>query len=163
MQHSPGIRQFAEFLLVGLSNAIVDLGILNLLLLLAPPHSSGMLVLENTIAVVLAILNSYLWNSRWTFRPYVTHEMRQRVLFVAQALLNVAINDLVLLGLTHVLGPGHGFSYLVTSNLAKLGAMFLASLTSFLLLRSVVFRPPLVPQLGAQAGAPRTARQPLIR
>jgi putative flippase GtrA len=139
--HLPSaLKQFAAFTLVGLSNAVVDLGILNLLLLLMPTHAPGMLVLDNTIAVSLAILNSYLWNSRWTFRAAVTHTFCQRVLFLAQALLNVTLNDLMLVGLTQVLAPGHTLSFLVLSNLAKLGAMLTASLTSFLLLRLVVFR-----------------------
>jgi putative flippase GtrA len=101
-----------------------------------------LLLLDNTLAVSLAILNSWLWNSRWTFRPQVTKQHRQRVLFVAQALLNVATNNLILLGMTSVIPASADLSALVASNLAKLAAMPGASSLSFLLLRTFVFHPP---------------------
>ena len=126
------VVQFLQFAVVGASNAVVDLGVLNLLLAL---------LLDNSIAVALAILNSYLWNTRWTFRTDVTHQQRQRALFVAQALLNIAINNVVLLAVAGILPPAPTVSSLVLNNVAKLAAMFAASSTSFLLLRLVVFRP----------------------
>jgi len=141
MRDSTVLKQFAEFLLVGLSNAVVDLGTLNLLLLLKPSHNIWMLLVDNTFAVALAILNSYAWNTRFTFRAHVTRQTRQRMLFVAQACLNVVINNLVLLGLSSMLAPASGLSSLLANNIAKLGAMVMASTTSFLLLRTVVFRP----------------------
>jgi putative flippase GtrA len=134
------IVQYVRFSLVGLSNAIVDLGILNLLLRIRPTTDPFLLVLDNTIAVAAAILNSYIWNSRWTFRPAATGSSRERVLFVAQGILNVAVNDLVLLGMTAVLEPREDLGYLVISNLAKLVAMLTASTLSFFLLRTIVFR-----------------------
>lgn len=133
------IGQYVRFIVVGLSNAAVDLGVLNLLLYLRPTHDPLMLVADNTIAVALAILNSYLWNTRWTFRLMVTGSARERVLFVAQGGLNVVVNDAVLLAMTGVLQPTQGLWYLVASNTAKLIAMLTASTTSFILLRSVVF------------------------
>lgn len=137
----PVIAQYVQFALVGASNAVVDLGVLNLLLVLYPTRSDALLLLDNTIAVALAILNSYLWNTRWTFRGAVTHQNTQRALFVAQALVNIAINNIVLIAVAGVLPPSLSLSALVLNNVAKLAAMFAASTTSFLLLRLVVFRP----------------------
>jgi putative flippase GtrA len=99
------------------------------------------LLAYNTVAVSLAILNSYLWNTRWTFRNQVTHTWRQRALFVAQALLNIATNNLVLLAVTSVLPSSADATTLLVNNVAKLFAMVAASTLSFLLLRTVVFRP----------------------
>lgn len=135
------VVQFLQFAVVGASNAVVDLGVLNLLLALHPTSMPLALLLDNSIAVALAILNSYLWNTRWTFRTDVTHQQRQRALFVAQALLNIAINNVVLLAVAGILPPAPTVSSLVLNNVAKLAAMFAASSTSFLLLRLVVFRP----------------------
>lgn len=137
----PFVTQFVRFTVVGASNAIVDLGVLNLLLALHPTRSPLTLLLDNTLAVALAILNSYVWNTRWTFRAAATHRIGQRILFVAQALLNIAINNVVLLAVASALPPSLSFSTLVLNNVAKLAAMFAASSTSFLLLRLVVFRP----------------------
>jgi putative flippase GtrA len=134
------IAQYVRFLIVGLSNAIVDLGVLNVLLYLWPTRDPLTLIAYNTVAVTLAILNSYLWNTRWTFHALATGSARERTLFVAQGALNVLLNNAVLLALTLLLRPAPDLGYFVASNLAKLCAMLTASSTSFTLLRTVVFR-----------------------
>ena len=134
--------QYIHFCTVGLSNAAVDLGVLNLLLYLHPTQSVWVLLLYNTVAVSLAILNSYFWNIRWTFRGLARKTPRERILFVAQALLNIATNNLVLLAMTGVLASvTDDLSAYLISNAAKLAAMVVASSTSFLILRTIVFRP----------------------
>ena len=55
--------KYAQFSLVGGSNALVDLGVLNLLLLLWPTRSPEILVAFNSVALVLTNGNSYLWNT----------------------------------------------------------------------------------------------------
>ena len=132
-------RQYARFLMVGVSNAVVDLAVLNVLLWANPTRDPVTLVAYNTLAVALAILNSYLWNTRWTFRAEATHTNRERVLFFGQAIVNILVNNLVLLGATELLPPTQGIPFLIWSNVAKLAAMIVASTLSFLLLRAVVF------------------------
>ena len=61
-------KKYAQFSAVGLSNMLVDVGVLNLLLFLWLTRSPEMLVLFNLAALVLANANSYLWNTVWTFR-----------------------------------------------------------------------------------------------
>ncbi len=133
--------QYLRFCLVGVSNAVVDLGALNLLLLLYPTRSDLTLLLYNTVAVMLAILNSYLWNTRWTFQEQATRSRRERTLFVAQAILNIAINNVVLFYMTDLMPSQTGEWSIFSANLAKLAAMVAASTISFLLLRTVVYRP----------------------
>ena len=53
-----GIK-YTQFSLVGASNALVDIGVLNFLILIDPTRSPGRLVLYNAVALVLANLNSY--------------------------------------------------------------------------------------------------------
>ena len=132
--------QYLRFCTVGVSNAAVDLGALNLLLLLYPTRSDLSLLFYNTIAVALAILNSYLWNTRWTFHDQATRSRRERTLFVAQAILNIAINNLVLFFMTDLLPTQAGDWSIFSANLAKLAGMMTASSISFLLLRFVVYR-----------------------
>ena len=132
-------RQYARFLMVGVSNAVVDLAVLNALLWANPTRNPLTLVAYNTLAVALAILNSYLWNTRWTFRAEATHTNRESLLFLGQALVNILVNNLVLLGATALLPPTLGVTFLIWSNIAKLAAMIVASTLSFLLLRAVVF------------------------
>lgn len=136
------VRQFSHFVTVGVTNSIVDFGVFNLLFALYPTTDIQILVLYNSLAVALAIVNSYLWNTRFTFRSGVVHGSRghrQRLLFVAQAILNVGVNDVVVAILTRLLYYQTVLNATDSSNLAKLVAMLVASLSSFVIMKYVVF------------------------
>jgi putative flippase GtrA len=135
------VLQYARFLLVGVSNAVIDLGLLNVLTILAPPHDQLIFASENSLAVACALINSYIWNARWTFAAQGTGSLRERILFVAQAVLNLVLNNAVLLGVMALLPSGQGLWLALATNFAKLCAMVVASTVSFILLRAVVFRP----------------------
>lgn len=134
-----GVR-FSKFTLVGLANAVVDIGTLNLFLWLAPTRDPSLLALYNGVALVLANLNSYFWNTRWTFRGRAQRrDPRQRLLFTLQALFNICIsNGLFFLLIRPVLVYTDIPAYLA-GNVAKLISVVVASTISFFLLRYVVF------------------------
>lgn len=134
-----GIR-FSKFTVVGLSNAVVDLGILNLFLWLASTRDPSVLALYNGVALVLANVNSYFWNTRWTFRGRAKRrDRRQRVLFTLQALFNICVsNGLFFLLVRPVLVYTEVPAYLA-GNVAKLVSIAVASTLSFFLMRYLVF------------------------
>jgi putative flippase GtrA len=134
-----GVR-FSKFTVVGLSNAVVDLGILNLFLWLASTRDPSVLALYNGVALVLANVNSYFWNTRWTFRGRAKrHDRRQRVLFTLQALFNICVsNGLFFLLVRPVLVYTEVPAYLA-GNVAKLVSIAVASTLSFFLMRYLVF------------------------
>lgn len=134
-----GVR-FSKFTLVGLANAVVDVGTLNLFIWLAPTRDPSLLALYNGVALVLANLNSYFWNTRWTFRGRAQRrDPRQRLLFTLQALFNICIsNGLFFLLIRPVLIYTDIPAYLA-GNVAKLISVIVASTISFFLLRYVVF------------------------
>ncbi len=132
--------KYAQFSLVGGSNALVDLGVLNLLLLISPTRSPELLVAFNTVALVLTNANIYLWNTLWTFRRQARHDARQVGLFGAQGLLNVAVGGLLIWLVAHGLVAYTTLSPLVGGNVAKVVSMVAASTMSFVLLRFFVFR-----------------------
>ncbi|MHB8296491.1 MAG: GtrA family protein [Acidimicrobiales bacterium] len=139
------VPQPAKFVAVGFSNAVIDLAVFNALLFANPTRYATTLVAYNTVAVVCAILNSYIWNTRWTFRAQAatsgarrTHQM---ALFVLQSVVNIAVNDAVLGTLASLLELATVLPLTLRSNLAKLAAMFFASMTSFVVMKLVVFKP----------------------
>jgi putative flippase GtrA len=136
-------RQFLSFVVVGLSNTTVDLGVFNIIYALRPTANVNWLLAYNSVAVVLAIVNSYIWNTRWTFRRGAVQQgrgvWRQRILFVAQSLLNILVNDLVVLFIAPYLMAIHGVPPRLASNAAKGVAMIVASLVSFGAMRFLVF------------------------
>jgi putative flippase GtrA len=134
-----GIR-FSKFTIVGLSNAVVDIGTLNLFLWLASTRDPSVLALYNGVALLLANINSYVWNTRWTFRSRAKrNDFRQRALFALQVLVNIAIsNGLFWIMIRPVLIHTEVPAYLA-GNAAKVISVAVASTMGFLFMRYVVF------------------------
>ncbi len=135
---SGGVR-FSKFSLVGLSNAVVDIGVLNLFLWLQPTRETTLLVLYNGVALVLANVNSYIGNTTWTFRGRAEHNLRQTTLFFLQALVNVGISTAIFWALIHPLLVDTDIPAYLVGNVAKITSVAVASVVSFFLLRYVVF------------------------
>ena len=135
-----GSIRFSKFTLVGFSNAVLDIGTLNLFLWLASTRDPALLALYNGVALVLANLNSYVWNTRWTFRGRAKRRnLRQRVLFTVQALFNISVsNGLFFVLIRPVLIYTDVPAYLA-GNVAKIISVVVASTISFFVLRYVVF------------------------
>lgn len=134
-----GSIRFSKFSVVGLSNAAVDIGVLNLFLWLQPTREVYLLVIFNGIALVLANANSYLWNTLWTFRGRAEHDLRQGVLFALQALINIGVSNTLFWALIHPLIVNTEIPIYLVGNVAKLGSVLVASTISFFIMRYVVF------------------------
>ena len=133
--------KYTQFSLVGASNILVDIGVLNLFLVLVPTRSPELLVVYNVGALILANANSYLWNTLWTFRHQARHDAKQVSLFTAQGLLNAGVGSLLLWLAAHGLRAYTDLSALASGNVAKAISMLAASTLSFVFLRFFVFRP----------------------
>lgn len=134
-----GVR-FSKFTVVGISNATIDIGTLNLFLWLASTRDPAVLALYNGVALLLANLNSYVWNTRWTFRGRAKrNNLRQRALFALQVLANVTVsNGLFWIMVRPVLVYTEVPAYLA-GNVAKLISVVFASIMSYFFMRYVVF------------------------
>jgi putative flippase GtrA len=62
-----GIVQFIKFGVVGVSNTLVDWAVFYLLTNFIFGSGSGELV-SKAIAFAVAVINSFIWNSAWTFK-----------------------------------------------------------------------------------------------
>ena len=134
-----GGKRFSKFSLVGLSNAAIDVGVLNLFLWLEPTRDVPMLVLFNGVALVLANFNSYVWNTLWTFRGRAEHDTRQIVLFALQGLVNVGISNGLFWALVHPIIVYTEVPTYLAGNVAKIISVTVASTISFFIMRYVVF------------------------
>ena len=135
-----GSVRFSKFTVVGFSNAVVDLGTLNLFLWLASTRDPSVLALYNGVALLLANVNSYVWNTRWTFRGRAKrNNFRQRALFGLQVLVNIAIsNGLFWVMIRPVLIYTEVPAYLA-GNVAKIISVLVASTIGFFFMRYLVF------------------------
>jgi putative flippase GtrA len=134
-----GGKRFSKFSLVGLSNAAIDIGVLNLFLWLEPTREVPLLVLYNGVALVMANLNSYIWNTLWTFRGRAEHDKRQIVLFALQVLVNIGISNGLFWALVHPIIVYTEVPTYLAGNVAKIISVTVASTISFFIMRYVVF------------------------
>ncbi|MCA0173241.1 GtrA family protein [Bacillus sp. RAR_GA_16] len=133
-----GSKQVMSFSAIGVMNALVDIGALNLLMLFFPTDDRIQLILYNTIAYVLAIINSYFWNAKLTFPSKAIHDRKQVFLFIVQAVIALGISNLVFYGALLIF-EWTSFPRYIERNISKGLAMLLSSASSFFMMKHLVF------------------------
>ncbi len=90
-------RQATRFCIVGIINTVVDILVLNLLIeITGTGHSGPLFTAFKTISFLVALLNSFYMNSRWTFagdsgtRPTVTQGAQFVIISVVASVVNIA-------------------------------------------------------------------------
>ncbi|MDN5697058.1 MAG: GtrA family protein [Rubrobacter sp.] len=131
--------RFSKFSVVGVANAAVDYGVLNLLIFLYQPDSNTDLVLYNLLALIAANINSYIGNAFWTFRERAEPSSRQRVLFALQALVNIGVSSGLFWLCIYLLSSYTSLPLFVGENIAKTVSIVTASVMSFFIMRHLVF------------------------
>src|SRR5437868_14495448 len=89
------LLEFKRFVIVGIVNTAVDLGVLNALILLSGTgHSGFSYSVLKTISFTVALANSYYLNRTWTFkaRPVQKSTVRTAGQFVFISVLGAIIN-----------------------------------------------------------------------
>lgn len=116
-------RRFIKFAIVGAFGAVVDFGVLNLLVLAAGMPK----VWANTCSFTAAVLSNFTWNRLWTFPESRERALgRQLVQFAVVNVVGLGINQLVFLNLDHyVFSPMLGqLGYNVAKAIAILIVLF---------------------------------------
>lgn len=131
-----------QFSSIGVLNAIIDIGVLNLLLWIWPTTDNTSLFFFNSIAYFLAIANSYYWNARFTFYRFSDFGWKEKSLFLLQAIIAWLVNNFVFIAILHLFSEQ---AYLpipafLSQNIAKGLAMFLSFTSSFFMMKYGVFR-----------------------
>ena len=92
--HAPkkgkSLVQLIKFALVGASNTVVDMIVNTALSFVLNLFFSGgwIVYLSKAVGYGCGLLNSYFWNSRWTFREERRRDAREKISFVA---VNIAV------------------------------------------------------------------------
>ena len=132
-------RQYLQFILIGSLNAIINLGFLNILLLIWPTTNETKLIIFNTLAYLLSMVNSYIWNSRVAFHHHARKDLREKVDFFIQAGVILIISNLAFLGGMHFLALFRLSIWLI-QNISKVFAMVTPSIASYFSMKYFVFR-----------------------
>jgi len=135
------VWQAAKFLLVGALNTFIDLGVLNLLILISGIASGSLYSVFKGISFMIAVINSYFWNKFWTFRKSKTTTPGKEFLqfFIVSAIgfgINVGAASLVV----NVIGPQFGLTAEIWANIGAIAAAFCAMVWNFIGYKFIVFK-----------------------
>lgn len=148
--------QMVKFAIVGVLNTVVDFGVFQTLNLLL-----GWVYAAQVLGYTFGVINSYLWNSNWTFREQRTRSFREMMLFllVNFASLGVSLGMIWLcrevLGVTNewVAGwmPAFMAGFIKGDTVAKLIATVVAIMVNYLGNRLFVFnKKPVAAEVAAE-------------
>lgn len=131
--------QFAKFILVGILNTLVDLGILNILILIFHIAWGIFYSVFKGISFLAAVINSYFWNKYWVFE---SKEGRRREFFqfFLVSLIGFGINVGTASFIVNILGPQFGLEEKIWANVGAIVATLMAMLWNFLGYKFLVFK-----------------------
>ncbi len=135
------IFQFAKFILVGTLNTFIDLGVLNLLMLISGISTGFFFSIFKTISFITATINSYLWNKFWTFEKKETAlSAGESFQFFSVAIIGLIINVAVASFVVNIIGPQFGILPKLWANLGAIIATFCGMLWNFVGYKFIVFK-----------------------
>lgn len=133
--------QFLKFSTVGLLNSAIDFAVLNLLSYLTGIYAGPRIAALNAVAFSVAVLNSYAWNKRWTFRhPGAAHTAEFSKFFFVNVC-GAGLNSGIVYAITTFVAPVAGLHPQVWLNVAKIAALPVSTLWNFLGAKHFIFRP----------------------
>ncbi len=133
-------EQFGKFAAVGTLNTLLDLGVLNLLMLLTNLASGYPFMGFKAISFLAATTNSYFWNKFWTFGNQIPVTAKEYLRFAFFTLGGVVINVTVASIVVNVIGAPHSISLKLWANIGALCGVFAGFLWNFLSYKLVVFK-----------------------
>ncbi len=145
--------QILRFAIVGVSNTLIDFGVLNGLLWLNGYPVGWRLLLFNALAFILASGNSYRLNKHWTFGDERPATLSQVGLFILLTLIGLLLNCTVIYLLTCSGWFSLAGMNVVWVNLAKVAATLASMVWNFYSYRWWVFRAGSQAQTGPPVAA----------
>lgn len=137
----PVVIQFGKFIAVGQSNAAIDIGILNLLIILTDIDSGVYYSLFKGISFMFALVNSFLWNKFWSFDSKEKDGVgKQFVMFVFVALIGLIINIVVASLVVNYIGPQWGITTRLWANIGVLSSAVFTLIWDFYGYKMFVFK-----------------------
>src|SRR3989344_6239642 len=137
----PVMIQFVKFGITGGLNALIYLGVLNLLISASGIASGFFYSIFVSIAFIVAVINSYLWNKNWVFKAGESgggggEFIKFFLVNLVGFLINVGAASLVV----NVIGAPAGVSEPLWANIGAVSAVFFTLFWNFIGLKFLVFK-----------------------
>lgn len=135
------IFQFGKFLAVGVTNTLIDLGVLNFLIFATTIASGVFYSIFNVISFTIAVINSFIWNKYWTFKENGKKKTKKEFIqFLIVSLIGLVINVGIASLIVNLIGPKLGLSDEIWANIGKLSAIFFSMVWNFVGYKFIVFK-----------------------
>lgn len=136
----PVIMQIAKFAAVGSLNALLDLGVLNVLILFTGVAAGYQYSLFKGISFVIANINSYFWNKHWTFNSQNAGNVKEFVEFFAVSVIGLGINIGIASFVVNIIATPAGVSPELWANIGAISATVVSLVWNFIGYKLVVFK-----------------------
>jgi len=135
------IWQSAKFILVGILNTLIDLGILNLLILISGIATGLGYSVFKGVSFTVAVINSYFWNKLWTFKkPKTAMPGKEFLQFFVVSAIGFGINVGVASLIVNIIGPQFSLGSKMWANAGAIIATFVAMTWNFIGYKFIVFK-----------------------
>lgn len=136
----PVLLQFVKFGIVGGLNAMIDLGVLNLLIYFSGLAAGFWYSVFKSVSFVAAVTNSYFWNKYWTFKSESGAGRVEFSKFFLVNLFTFALNVGAASVLVNVVGAPAGITPELWANIGAVSAVFVSMFINFLGMKFIVFK-----------------------
>ncbi|MBI4129035.1 MAG: GtrA family protein [Parcubacteria group bacterium] len=137
----PILYQLAKFVLVGVLNTLIDIGVLNLMIFLTHIRTGYPIPVFAALGFVAALVNSYAWNKLWTFEntetTAITKEFQS---FFIVSLVGLALNVGTVHVVVNVITAPADVNQVVWDNLAKILGSIASLIWNFVGYKFFVFK-----------------------
>lgn len=135
----PVLEQFGKFAAVGTLNTLLDLGVLNLFILLTDISEGTTYSGFKAVSFLTATTNSYFWNKLWTFQSGTPVTGKEYGRFILFTLIGTAVNVSIASIVVNVIGAPIGVNPKLWANVGALIGVLVSFMLNFLSYRFIVF------------------------
>lgn len=136
----PVMIQFVRFGITGGLNALIYLGVLNLLISATKIAAGFFYSLFVSIAFIVAVTNSYFWNKYWTFKSEDGVGGAEFSKFFLINLFTLGLNVGTASLLVNFVGAPPGITAELWANIGAVSAVFISMFINFLGMKFIVFK-----------------------
>lgn len=136
----PVFLQVAKFAAVGGLNTLLDLGVLNVLILISGVATGYWYPMFKGISFVIANINSYFWNKHWTFGVSDSANIKEFSQFLTVSIIGFGINVSIASLIVNIIGAPENISPERWANIGALSATIISLVWNFIGYKFFVFK-----------------------
>ncbi|MDB4939829.1 MAG: putative rane protein [Candidatus Doudnabacteria bacterium] len=131
------LLQFIKFALIGVANTAINIGVFNFFVNATGITSGLPLVIISTVSFFSAVVNSYIWNTHWSFEEGFTNTVYQFEKFFLITFISLLVNDIAIIIVISLFNGA--FAPKELANIANIVGILLSMCSNFTGYKYIVF------------------------